>query len=100
MERAKFQVWPNNAGIAAIAAKANEKIANDTAITEFKKTLQWVSTQMDRPVSLKLDKYVTYRKELMVNMRINDNMIKLKDSMQVTLLKADYNKFYKHLKSN
>jgi len=94
MERAKFQVWPNNAGIAAIAAKANEKIANDTAITEFKKTLQWVSTQMDRPVSLKLDKYVTYRKELMVNMRINDNRIKLKDSMQVTSLKADYNKFY------
>jgi carboxyl-terminal processing protease len=94
MERAKFQVWPNNAGIAAIAAKANEKIAKDTAIAEFKKTLQWVSTQMDRPVSLKLDKYVTYRKELMVNMRINDNRIKLKDSMQVTSLKADYNKFY------
>ncbi|MCX6332507.1 MAG: carboxy terminal-processing peptidase [Bacteroidetes bacterium] len=94
MERAKFQVWPNNAAIAAIAAKANEKIAKDTAIAEFKKTLQWVSTQMDRPVNLKLDKYVTYRKQLMVNMRINDNRIKLKDSMQVTSLKADYDKFY------
>lgn len=27
MERAKFQVWPNNSAIAAIAAKANDKIA-------------------------------------------------------------------------
>ena len=94
MERAKFQVWPNNAAIATIAAKANEKIAKDTAIAEFKKTLQWVSTQMDRPVNLKLDKYVTYRKQIQLNMRINDNRIKLKDSMQVTSLKADYDKFY------
>jgi carboxyl-terminal processing protease len=94
MERAKFQVWPNNSAISAIAAKANDKIANDTSMIAFKKTLAWVSTQMDRPVHLKLDKYIAFRKQLQSTMIQNDNRLKLKDSMQVTALKADYNKFY------
>ena len=94
MERAKFQVWPNNAPIAAIAAKANDKIAKDTSMIAFKKTLAWVSTQMDRPVHLKLDKYIAFRKQLQSTMIQNDNRLKLKDSMQVIALKADYNKFY------
>jgi len=94
MERAKFQVWPNNAPIAVIAAKANDKIAKDTSMIAFKKTLAWVSTQMDRPVYLKLDKYIAFRKQLQSTMIQNDNRLKLKDSMQVTALKADYNKFY------
>ena len=94
MERARFQVWPNNAPIAAIAAKVNDKIAKDTSMIAFKKTLAWVSTQMDRPVHLKLDKYIAFRKQLQSTMIQNDNRLKLKDSMQVTALKADYNKFY------
>lgn len=94
MERAKFQVWPNNTAIATIAAKANDKIAKDTALISFKKTLEWVSTQMDRPVHLKLDKYIAFRKQLQSTMLQNDNRIKIKDSMQVTALKADFDKFY------
>ena len=94
MERAKFQVLPNNSAIAAIAAKANDKIAKDTSMIAFKKTLAWVSTQMDRPVHLKLDKYIAFRKQLQSTMIQNDNRLKLKDSMQVIALKADYNKFY------
>ncbi len=94
MARAKFQVWPGNAPIAAIAAKVNDKIAKDTSMIAFKKTLAWVSTQMDRPVHLKLDKYIAFRKQLQSTMIQNDNRLKLKDSMQVIALKADYNKFY------
>lgn len=94
MARAKFQVWPGNAPIAAIAAKVNDKIAKDTSMIAFKKTLAWVSTQMDRPVHLKLDKYIAFRKQLQSTMIQNDNRLKLKDSMQVKALKADYNKFY------
>jgi carboxyl-terminal processing protease len=94
MARAKFQIWPDNAPIAAIAAKVNDKIANDTSMIAFKKTLAWVSIQMDRPVHLKLDKYIAFRKQLQSTMIQNDNRLKLKDSMQVTALKADYNKFY------
>ncbi len=94
MSRAKFQVWPGNAPIAAIAAKVNDKIAKDTSMIAFKKTLAWVSTQMDRPVHLKLDKYIAFRKQLQSTMIQNDNRLKLKDSMQVIALKADYNKFY------
>jgi hypothetical protein len=45
-------------------------------------------------VHLKLDKYIAFRKQLQSTMIQNDNRLKLKDSMQVTALKADYNKFY------
>jgi hypothetical protein len=41
-----------------------------------------------------LDKYIAFRKQLQSTMIQNDNRLKLKDSMQVTALKADYNKFY------
>ena len=97
MERAKFQVWSNSPTIASIAATANQKIAADTAITAFKKNLEWVSTQFDRPVYLNLDKYIKFRKNLQSIMQQNENRIKLKDTMQIVSLKADYDKFYNNL---
>ncbi len=92
--RAKFQIWPNNAPVAAIAANANARIAKDTALNLFKKDLEWVSTQMDRPVYLKYDKYVAYRKKVQSIMQQNDNRLKLKENLVVAPMKADYDKFY------
>ncbi|TRZ77500.1 MAG: tail-specific protease, partial [Chitinophagaceae bacterium] len=92
--RSKFQIWPNNAPVTAIAANANARIAKDTALNLFKKDLEWVSTQMDRPVYLKYDKYVAYRKKVQSIMQQNDNRLKLKENLVVAPMKADYDKFY------
>lgn len=92
--RAKFQIWPNHATVSAIAANANARIAKDTALNSFKKDLEWVSTQMDRPVYLKYDKYVAYRKQVQAIMQQNDNRLKLKENLVVAPLKADHDKFY------
>jgi len=92
--RSKFQIWPNNAPVTAIAANANARIAKDTALNLFKKDLEWVSTQMDRPVYLKYDKYVAYRKKVQSVMQQNDNRLKLKENLVVAPMKADYDKFY------
>ena len=64
MEKAKFTPWSNNNELATIANKANTKIKNDTTTIRFKKNLQWVSAQVDKPVSLELNKYRLYKKEL------------------------------------
>jgi carboxyl-terminal processing protease len=92
--RAKFQIWPNHATVSAIAANANARIAKDTALNSFNKDLEWVSTQMDRPVYLKYDKYVAYRKQVQAIMQQNDNRLKLKENLVVAPLKADHDKFY------
>ena len=94
MEKAKFSPYTTNVEIARIAATANKKIQNDTINIRFKKNLQWVSTQVDRPISLEYNKYVKYKKELQAAIQQNESILKLKEPMQVASLKADYEKFY------
>ena len=94
MERAKFIPWTNSNEIATIALKANNKIKNDTAAIRFKKNLQWVSTQVDKSVSLEINKYRHYKKEIQNVIQQNEGILKLKTPMTVTALKADYEKFY------
>ena len=94
MERAKYTPWTTSNEIASIAAKANNKIKNDTATIRFKKNLQWVSGQVDKPVALELNKYIQYKKEIQGVIQQNENILKLKHPMTVTALKADYDKFY------
>lgn len=94
IERAKIQIWPKNAAIAKIAAAENQLMSKDTSVIAFKKNLEWVSNQADKPVSLQLEKYVAFRKQLQAAMVQNDQRLKLKEPMLVTPLKADYDKFY------
>ena len=94
MEKAKYIPWSNSNEIASIAAKANIKIKYDTANIRFRKNLQWVSDQVDKPVALELNKYRSYKKEIQNIIQQNESILKLKTPMTVTALKADYNKFY------
>lgn len=94
MERAKFSPWTSSNEIATIALKANNKIKNDTAAIRFKKNLQWVSAQVDKSVSLEINKYRQYKKEIQNVIQQNENILKLKTPMTVSALKADYDKFY------
>ena len=94
MERAKFTPWSNNNELTNIAKLANKKIQADTANIRFKKNLQWVSTQVDRPIALEYHKYVNYKKELQAVIQQNEGIFKLKEPMQVSSLKADYDKFF------
>jgi len=94
MERAKFIPWTNSNEIATIATKANTKIKNDTSANRFKKNLQWVSAQVDKPVTLEINKYRQYKKEVQNVIQQNEGILKLKTPMTVSSLKADYDKFY------
>jgi len=94
MERAKFQVWSKTGNMSTIALNANKKIESDTAVAKFKKNLQWISAQIDKPIYLKLDKYQAFKKEIQSVVKQNESIIKLKDSMQIAALKADNDKFY------
>jgi carboxyl-terminal processing protease len=94
MERAKYQPWSSGNTLAQVASVANRKITSDTGTIKFNKNSQWVSTIMDRPISLNYDKYVQFKKQLLAVVKQNESFLKLKDTMQISALKADYEKFY------
>ena len=94
MEKAKFQVWPNYLQMMPIIQATNKHIQNDTALNKFKQNLQWVSSQVETPVYLKLDKYQAFKKQVQEVSKQNEQMLKLKTAMKLAPMKADYDKFY------
>jgi carboxyl-terminal processing protease len=94
IQKAKFQPFETTYSIDKIAEAANKKMEMDTNIIKYKKNLKWISTQIEHPVYLKFDKYIAYKKQVQSIIQQNENILKLKDSMQVSSLKVDHEKFY------
>lgn len=94
MEKAKYAVWPNNAQLYPVIQATNLHIQNDTALNRFKQNLQWVSSQVETPVYLKLDKYQAFKKRIQEVSKQNEQALKLKTPMKLAPIKVDYDKFY------
>ncbi len=94
MERARYMVWPNNAQLSQVIQATNAQIQNDTALNKFKQNLQWVSSQIETPVYLKLDKFQAFKKRVQEVSKQNEQALKLKTPMKLAPIKVDYNKFY------
>jgi carboxyl-terminal processing protease len=94
MERARYNVWPNNAQLSQVIQSTNTQIQNDTALNKFKQNLQWVSSQIETPVYLKLNKFQAFKKRVQEVSKQNEQALKLKTPMKLAPIKVDYNKFY------
>jgi len=94
MEKAKYQIWTKSPSIYSIASVENKKISADTAVTRFKQNAQWIASQIDRPSYLNINKFKVYKKQIQDIVQQNENILKLKEPMQVAPLKADHDKFY------
>ena len=94
MEKAKYQVWTKSPNIYTIASAENKKLSTDTAISRFKKNAQWIAGQVERPSYLNIEKFKVFKKQIQDIVQQNENILKLKEPMQVSPLKADHDKFY------
>ena len=94
IEKAKFQPMPYASVLSNIALNANKRIQSDTSFIRYRKNAQMIAAQIDRPIYLNLDKYLAYKKDIQSVIKQNENIIKLKDSMSISSLKADYDKFF------
>ena len=94
MEKAKYQIWTKSPSIYSIASVENKKINADTAMARFKQNAQWIASQIDRPSYLNINKFKAYKKQIQDIVQQNENILKLKEPMQVAPLKADHDKFY------
>ncbi len=94
MEKARYTVWPNSAQLTPVIQATNLSLQNDTALTRFKQNLQWVSTQVETPVYLKLDKFQAFKKRIQEVSKQNEQALKLKTPMKLVPMKVDFDKFY------
>ncbi len=94
MEKAKYAIWSNYTQLSPIIQATNLRLQNDTALIRFKQNLQWVSSQVETPVYLRLDKYQAFKKRVQEVSKQNEQALKLKTPMKLVPMKADYDKFY------
>jgi carboxyl-terminal processing protease len=94
MEKAKYAIWSNYTQLSPIIQATNLRLQNDTTLIRFKQNLQWVSSQVETPVYLKLDKYQAFKKRVQEVSKQNEQALKLKTPMKLVPMKADYDKFY------
>jgi carboxyl-terminal processing protease len=94
MEKAKYQIWTKSPSIYSIASVENKKINADTAMARFKQNAQWIAGQIERPSYLNINKFKVFKKQIQDIVQQNENILKLKEPMQVAPLKADHDKFY------
>ena len=96
IQSSKYQPWVGGYSIENIkqAYFAQQKKLVDSSTIKFNNNLQFLSTQMSKPGYLKFDKYQAYKKQIQSVMKENENMISLKEPMQIIPAKVDYNKFY------
>ena len=81
-------------GYADIIKKENERIHAISSFGLIKSNTDWLGTNVDAPVNLKLDKYKEQQEKLKNTVNQNNNLAKLSSEMDMAVLKPDYNKFY------
>ena len=72
----------------------NAKINAQPAFALIKQNTDWLAKNVEAPVNLQLDKYKAQQKKLRNTVNQNTSLAKLKNEMDMDVLKPDYNKFY------
>lgn len=81
-------------GFDAVVKQENQKLKTDTTFNMIQSGVLLLSKNSDAPVNLQIDKYKASQKQLRATSTQINNLIKLKDSMNISVLKLDYDKFY------
>ena len=81
-------------GFESVINQEKEKIKLDTTFNKIKNNVELLSKTNDAPINLQIDKYKTAQKQLRATSAQINSLIKLKDSLNVSVLKVDYDKFY------
>ncbi|MBC7720780.1 MAG: carboxy terminal-processing peptidase, partial [Pedobacter sp.] len=81
-------------GFDAVVKQENQKLKTDTTFNMIQSGVLLLSKNNDAPVNLQIDKYKASQKQLRATSTQINNLVKLKDSMNISVLKPDYEKFY------
>jgi len=81
-------------GFASVINAEKQKLKFDTTFNLIKTSVELLAKSNDEPINLQIDKYKAAQKELRATSSKISSLIKLKDSLDISVLKPDYDKFY------
>jgi len=100
--KADYQTWQSNSSsdLATISKTMQDKILADPNLNLLQGNLKWLSKNGEAPLNLKMDKYKDQQKQVLTTVTQNNILLKLKDSLSVSALEADKDKFYNNADKN
>jgi carboxyl-terminal processing protease len=92
--RSDYHIWQNSFDFDGLIRKENEMVNNNVAFNSIKSNTQWLGKNMDSPIELNIEKYKQQQKLLRATSTQTTSLSKLKDEMEVDVLKEDKDKFF------
>ena len=92
--KASYQLTPDNFGYETTIKNANEKIANDATLSLIKSNASWLASVNEKALSLNIIKYKEHQKSIRSTVSQNNNLVKLKKEMDITVTTLDKEKYY------
>jgi carboxyl-terminal processing protease len=81
-------------GFSDVINAEKQKLKFDTTFNLIKTSVEQLAKSNDAPINLQIDKYKAAQKQLRSTSTQINGLIKLKDSLTISVLKPDYDKFY------
>jgi carboxyl-terminal processing protease len=79
---------------ALVTKKVNDEIATNSTFKLLKDNAIWLSKHSEEPRTLQLDKYKEYQKKVAATVAQCASLVKLKQELNMNVLKEDNDKFY------
>jgi carboxyl-terminal processing protease len=100
--KADIKLWQSgySEDLIAISKKAQEKIAADSTFSLVQSNLKWLSKNNELPVSLKIEHYRDFKKQVSNSVNQNNQLLKLKTELDVSVMEADKDKFFNNPDEN
>jgi carboxyl-terminal processing protease len=100
--KADIKLWQSgySEDLIAISKKAQEKIAADSTFRLVQSNLKWLSKNNELPVSLKIEQYRDLKKQVSNSVNQNNQLLKLKTELDVSVMEADKDKFFNNPDEN
>ncbi len=94
-----YQSWGKDNGmdnelIRNIVVSENDKIKSNPALKLLESNLIWLSKNAEEPASLNINKFRARQKQVIATVNQNNTLLKIKEDLNVSAMKADNDKFY------
>lgn len=87
--KATYTPWNSGVNLKTVDATAQQQVSTDTAFTLINSNTQWLAKQSEKEVDLNLQKYQQNQAIVKEVVRKTENLLTLKDSLNVNFINAD-----------
>lgn len=93
INKSPYSAWSAGYDLKVIQQLSNERLENDVAFNLIKKNTEWLAKQNDKNYSLNIDKYRKEQQLVRTTISQTQELMKLKDTLDVTALPGETNKW-------